>query len=298
MSFKSGYIAIVGWPNVGKSTFLNAVLGVKLSIVSPWPQTTREKILGILNKPNAQMIFVDTPGWLDPRDEYQKTFKRDIVRSIHDDADVLIWMLEPRALKDDDIKFGATLVKTGKPILVAVNKMDILERIANEKEFTADFHKRVGPDIPVHFISSRQGRGLADLLNQAEQRLPEGPAYFPTDQLTDRWERFYAAELIREQIFLRYQDEVPHASFVNVDGFVEKQGHKDVIRATITVETEGQKRIMIGEKGRAIRDLGQRARTEIEKQIGRPVFLELTVKVHPRWRKDAEFVKELDNRNS
>ncbi len=294
MAFKSGYVAIVGWPNVGKSTFLNAALGVKISIVSPWPQTTREKILGILNKPDVQMIFIDTPGWLDPRDEYQKTFKRDIVRSIHDDADVLIWMLEPRTLRDEDVRFGEILVKTAKPLLVAINKADSAPPNFDLKKLADDIKQRLSLDGTVHIISSKQGRGLPDILNQAEQRLPEAPPYFPTDQVTDRWERFYAAELIREQIFLRYQDEVPHASMVQVEGFTEKPGHKDVIRATIIVETEGQKRIMIGEKGRAIRDLGSRARAEIEKQIGRPVFLELTVKVHPRWRKDSAFLKDLE----
>ena len=298
MSFQSGYIAIVGWPNVGKSTFLNAVLGVKLSIVSPWPQTTREKILGILNKPTSQMIFIDTPGWLDPRDEYQKTFKRDIVRSIHDDADVLIWLLEPRPLREDDIRFGELLVKTGKPLLVAINKVDSNNSPAVLEQIVAELKLKVRADLVPHFISSRQGRGLPELIASAEAILPEGQPFFPTDQVTDKWERFYAAELIREQIFLRYQDEVPHASLVQVEDFIEKTDRKDVIRATITVETEGQKRILIGEKGRAIRDLGQRARAEIEKQIGRPVFLELVVKIHPRWRKDARFLKDLETRVS
>jgi GTP-binding protein Era len=173
--------------------------------------------------------------------------------------------------------------------------VDSLGSGVNLTDLGQEIKKRLGVDVLVHFVSSRQGRGVADLLNQAEQRLPEAQPYYPTDQITDRWERFYASELIREQIFLRYQDEVPHACLVQVEGFVEKENRKDVIRASITVETEGQKRIVIGEKGRSIRDLGQRARTEIEKQIGRPVFLELNVKVHPRWRKDAGFLKDLEN---
>jgi GTP-binding protein Era len=179
-------------------------------------------------------------------------------------------------------------------LLFAIYKADAAQPNFDLKGLANDIKTRLNVETPVHIISSKQGRGLSDLLNQAAQRLPEAPPYFPTDQVTDRWERFYAAELIREQIFLRYQDEVPHASLVQVEGFTEKPGHKDVIRATIIVETEGQKRIMIGEKGRAIRDLGQRARTEIEKQIGRPVFLELNVKVHPRWRKDSAFLKDLE----
>lgn len=283
-SFRSGYVAVVGWPNVGKSTFMNALLGAKLSIVSDRPQTTREAILGILNEPGVQMIFVDTPGWLTPKDNFQSFMKRAVVRTVYDDADVILWLAEPRPLSEEEKEFGRKLEKTGKPVLKAVNKIDLKPDPAVLDQLKAEGF--------THFIAAKILQGIAPLKVELIKHLPEGTPYFPTDQMTDRWERFYVAELVREQIFKKYRDEVPHASYVHVQEFVEKEGRKDHILTHIYVETEGQKKILIGAQGRGIRELGEASRKEIEIRLGRPVYLELHVKVQKGWRGDADFIKK------
>ncbi|MBV9080239.1 MAG: GTPase Era [Elusimicrobia bacterium] len=294
-AFRSGFISLVGWPNVGKSTLLNALLGTKLSIVSPRPQTTRDSILGILNEPGAQMVFVDTPGWLNPQDTYQAFMKRAVVRSIYDDADLLVWMVEPRPLGEEEKKFGGMLRKPGKPVCVVVNKIDTGEPSQGWAAMETEIKTVVGETAPVLRVSARKGLGIDTLKSTLRALLPEVPAYFPNDQLTDRWERFFVAELIREQIFQHFQQEVPHAAAVAVQDFVERPGAKDHIKAVIFVETEGQKGIMVGKSGEAIKKLGQTSRQEIEARLGRPVFLELTVKLRKDWRKDPEFLKRLQS---
>jgi GTPase len=293
--FRSGYVSLVGWPNVGKSTLLNAMLGAKLSIVSPRPQTTRESILGILNGPNLQMVFVDTPGWLKPQDTFQSFMKRAIVRSIYDDADALAWVIEPRALGEDEMTFGKMLLKAGKPIIVLVNKVDRGDPPGGWAALESQVKEAIGSTARILRVSARTGEGLQSARDRLANLLPESPPYFPTDQMTDKWERFYVAELIREQIFSQFQEEVPHAAAVSVEEFVERAGAKDHIKAVIYVETEGQLGIMVGDRGAAIKKLGQAARTEIEARIDRPIHLELTVKVRKNWRKDAEFLRRIQS---
>jgi len=213
-SFRSGYVSLVGWPNVGKSTLLNSLLGAKLAIVSPKAQTTRDAMLGILNKPNLQAVFVDTPGWLKPQDTFQSFMKRAVVRSIYDDADVLVWVLEPRPLTDEEASFGNNLLKANKPICAVINKTDRPDARDGIAALETQIKTILGAETPVVKISARSGEGLDALTSVLTKLLPLAPPYFPTDQLTDRWERFYVAELIREQIFHLYQQEVPHAAAV------------------------------------------------------------------------------------
>ncbi len=286
-------MAIVGWPNVGKSTLLNALLGVKLSIVSPKPQTTRESILGILNEEGMQMIFSDTPGWLKPTDAFQSTMKKAIMRSLFDDADVVLWLLEPRALNDEDKTFAENLQKAGKPVFVAVNKLDTISGKEPIKQIMDTIKQALPASFTVFGISAKGKQGLDPLKNALKEKLPESPAYFPTDQVTDRWERFYVTELLREQIFNMYEKEVPHAAAVVIEDFKEQEGRKDLIRATIYVETDGQKQIMVGNKGASIVRLGTKAREEIEKSLGRPVYLEIFVKIKKKWREDTAFLKQV-----
>lgn len=293
--FKSGYISLVGWPNVGKSTLLNALLGAKLSIVSPKSQTTRDATLGILNAPNLQAIFVDTPGWLKPQDTFQSFMKRAVVRSIFDDADALAWVVDPRRLTDDEATFGANLLKANKPVCAVVNKVDRGEPKEGWGAIESQLKGILGADTKVVRVSAKTGEGLDALKALFTRLLPESPPYFPTDQMTDRWERFYVAELIREQIFTLYQQEVPHASAVLVEEFVETPGRKDHIKAVVYVETEGQLGIIVGKQGAGVKNLGERARAEIEARLDRPVHLQLTVKVRKSWRKDSEFLKRLQS---
>ncbi|MCG3205970.1 MAG: GTPase Era [Elusimicrobia bacterium] len=237
------------------------------------------------------MIFVDTPGWLSPQDVFQSFMKRAIVRSIYDDADVLLWMLEPKPFNEEDALFANKLKKSGKPVVVIVNKMDLAGSSHHFDRIKSEIQTHMGPDAVLLPIAAKQGAGLTELKSLLVTRLPEGPAFFPADQITDRWERFYVAELIREQIFKKYQEEVPHACLVTVDEFSERPGRKDHIRASIVVESESQKKIMIGAHARAIKDLGQAARKEIEAQLNRPIYLELEVKVKKNWRQDPAFLK-------
>lgn len=291
--FRCGYVAIVGWPNVGKSTLLNTFLKVKLSIVSPKPQTTRDAILGILNGPGRQLIFVDTPGWLNPKDMFQSFMKREIVRAIYDDADLILWLLDPQPPTPEQLGFGEGLLKLQKHLFVVVNKADVIsdpQLIPRIKEI---LDSKLKGDYFYGPISTKTKMGIHELEERLSEKLPCSPPFFPTDQITDRWERFYVAELIRQQIFSLFHEEVPHSSFVHIEDYVEIEGRKDHIKALIYVETEGQKGILIGDRGRAIKALGQKSRQDIEQGLGRPVFLELVVKVKPRWRNDPEFIKRL-----
>lgn len=273
------------------------MLGAKLSIVSPRPQTTREAILGILNSAESQIIFLDTPGWLKPSDPFQSSMKRAILRSLHDDADVIIWVVEPRSVSIEEEDFAHKLTATGKPICVVINKIDAIPAQLKISDLTKSFQTLFGLSVPIVPVSAKTGQGISNLISTLLTQLPAAPPYFPTDQLTNRWERFYVAELIREQIFQRYQQEVPHASAVLVEDFIEKEGRKDVIQVSIIVETEGQMRIILGDKGRSIKELGQASRQEIEARLGRPVYLELKVKIRKNWRKDNEFIKSIENIN-
>lgn len=273
---------------------MNAILGAKISIVSDRPQTTREAILGILNEPSVQMIFVDTPGWLKPKDNFQSFMKRAVVRTIYDDADVLLWLIEPRDMTPEEIEFGQMLGRINKPIICAINKMDK----GADKEIITGLQasiKKILPQSSIHLISARSKQGLPELQKDVFSHLPAGDPFYPVDQMTDRWERFYVAELIREQIFNQFREEVPHAAMVHVEDFVEKEGRKDHIKVRIYVETEGQKKIVVGNKGFGIKKLGEASRREIENHIGRPVYLEMMVKVQKNWRADAEFIKSLEN---
>jgi GTP-binding protein Era len=292
-AFRSGYVAIVGWPNVGKSSLLNCFLGAKLSIVSPKPQTTRESVLGIWNEPGVQMIFLDTPGWLKPADAYQVNMKRAIMRSLHDDADVVLWLIEAGPFTDEHRHFGQTLGRTEKPLVVAVNKADALPGKEIFGILEAGLKEFIGREFSFVPVSAKTGQGVSVLKSMLKSLLPAGHPFYPIDQMTDRWERFYVAELIRENLFKLYRDEVPHACAVVIDAFEENSGRKDRIKALINVESEGQQRILIGDKGRAIKELGQSARMAIEQMLGRPVYLELAVKVRKNWRRDANFVKQL-----
>jgi GTPase len=204
-------------------------------------------------------------------------------------------MLEPRKMDAEDLAFGHILLKTTRPVMVAINKVD---RIPPDQKPSIDEIKLQMKDLgfldsDVMFISALSREGIVELKKKLISLLPMGQPFFPIDQVTDRWERFYVAELIREQIFHNFTEEVPHAAAVAIEEFSEKPDRKDFIKAIIYVETEGQKRIIIGNKGSTIKNVGQRARTEIETLLGRPVFLELEVKIQKNWRKNPEFIKKL-----
>jgi len=290
---RSGYVAIVGLPNVGKSTLLNRILNYNLSIVSPKPQTTLHSILGIFNEHDSQMIFLDTPGWLQPKEAVQVHMKRIILRVLQEDADLILWVLEPRPLTPEEWEFGLMLKKSERPLFVAVNKMDLVKNSAIIKEIETQLARNLDYPFEFHGVSSLTGQGLGKLKENLKNQLPSSPAYFPPDQITDRWERFYVGEWIREALFKLYQQEIPHAAAVLVEEFQERPQQKDRIEAVIYLEKESQKGIMIGRGGKAIKKLGETSRKVIEKQLGRPVYLDLRVKVHKNWRNDPQFLKRL-----
>jgi GTP-binding protein Era len=244
-----------------------------------------------------QMIFLDTPGWLKPTDAFQSSMKRAILRSLFDDADAILWLIEPRPLFDDDKAFAEQLAKSGKPVFVGINKMDTISGKEAIKQTLDSIKGDLPPSFTAFGISAKGKQGLDPLKVALKDKLPESPAYFPTDQVTDRWERFYVTELIREQIFSMYEQEIPHAAAVVIEEFKEQEGRKDLIRATIYVETEGQKQIVVGKKGAGILKLGKQAREEIEGKLGRPVYLELFVKIKKKWRQDEGFLRQIHEAN-
>ena len=290
-TFKSGYVAIVGKPNVGKSTLINDFLGCKLSIVTPKPQTTRKKIMGVLTKEEYQIVFYDTPGVMEPRYELQKYMVKEAFDAI-EDADVVLMMAEPFELPTEwDKEILKKLSQVNTPVILAINKIDLIEKDSLIPILSAyDQQFKFAEIVP---ISALKGTNLDLMLNLVVKYLPEGEPFFPEDYMTDYNERFLASEIIREKVFEFYGEEIPYSTTVEIEEFKEREAGKDFIKAIIYVERDSQKGIIIGENGKAIKRVGVIAREEIEKQIGRKVFLELWVKVMEKWRKDKKKMYKL-----
>ena len=285
---KAGYVAIIGKPNVGKSTLLNRLLDMKIAAVSSKPQTTRNRILGILTEGEHQACFIDTPGIIDPEYALQELMMKQIRTAIMD-ADVIISMVDPW-LKD--IQQYAEQLKLTKdtPRIIVINKIDLVPK-TDLRPLIADLKNTDAcAIIPV---SALNGEGIDDLKEMIFKHLPEGEFLYPEDDVSDAPERFFVADLIREKIFEIFKKEIPYASCVLIDEFKEREKGKDYIRAVIYVERQSQKAIIIGKKGAALKSVGEKARREIETFLGKPVFLELWVKVKEKWRKNKKFLKEL-----
>lgn len=290
---RSGFVAIIGRPNVGKSTLLNALLGQKIAAVSPRPQTTRKRQLGILTVSNAQVVFVDTPGIHNARHKLGEFLNQEAQEAL-DGVDLILWLVDSSSEPtEEDIQIAGMLNKVARrtPRMLVLNKIDILkpdEESAREKMY-ADLLNQA----QVKKISAAKRLGLGDMMETLIQLLPERPAEYPEEQITDLYEREIAGDLIREACLLQLRDEVPHSLAVRIDEFTERDNGMAYIGATIFVERESQKGIVIGEGGKMMKSIGSAARKQIEEMGGRKVFLELRVKVEKDWRDNPNALKQL-----
>jgi GTPase len=284
---RSGFAAVVGRPNVGKSTLVNALCGGKVAIVSDKPQTTRRRIVGIANGDDHQLVLVDLPGFQRPRDALTERMQRTVDQSLDDDVDTILFVLSARERIGAGDRFIAERVfGLDIPVVIALNKVDRLKpgHIAEQMARAAklgDFHA-------LHPVSAVTGDGVDALRDELVALLPDGPAYYPREQRTDLEPEVQIAELIREKALQLTREEIPHAISTEVDELTDK-----VVRATILVETDSQKQIVIGKGGSVVKQIGTRARPEIELVLGHAVFLELTVKARPRWRRDEAMLERL-----
>jgi GTP-binding protein Era len=283
---KSGIVAIAGRPNVGKSTLVNAICGGKVAIVSDKPQTTRRRIFGIANDDDYQLILADLPGFQRPLDALTERMQH-TVDAAFEEVEAVVFVLSARERIGAGDRFIAGRVfALGVPVVIALNKVDRLKagHIATQMNSAA----KLGAFHALHPVSAKTGDGMSELRDELVGLLPEGPLYFPQEQRTDLSLEVQLAELIREKALWLTRDEVPHAISVEVEEIEEK-----VVRASILVETESQKQIVVGKGGALVKDVGTRARPEIEALLGHPVFLELKVKVRPRWRRDTATLERL-----
>ena len=290
--FKSGFIAILGRPNVGKSTFFNAVIGDKISIVADKPQTTRNRISGILNVPDAQLIFLDTPGMHNPKTPLNRAMVK-AARDTIGDADLILMMVEAdKPVGAQDLFLIEALAGVQAPVFLAINKTDRAEKSLLLP--LMDQCRRLYDFAGIFPVSARTGNGLEALIHGIKEALPDGPRLFPDDIATEATERFIAGEFIREQILRLTSQEIPYASAVEIDAFKEDES-KNLIRisATILVEKESQKAIMIGKKGALLKKIGTRARLAMENLFGAKVFLELFVRVKKDWTTSDKMLREL-----
>jgi len=289
--FKSGFIGIIGRPNAGKSTLFNAVIGDKISIITDKPQTTRNKITGIKNFPDAQLIFLDTPGMHEPKTAMNRAMVQ-TTRETIGSVDVLLMLIEANTnVHPHDLFLIESLVQVKVPVFLVINKIDLIEKklllpLIDKFRNLYNFSEI----IP---ISALKGNGIENLLNAIVAILPEGPKYYPDEIITDATERFIAAEFIREKITLFTQQEVPYSAAVEIDLFKEDEA-KNLIRisATINVEKDSQKAIMIGKKGAMLKKIGTQSRLEMEKLFGAKVYLELYVKVKKEWTGSDKMLEE------
>ena len=296
---RSGFVAVVGKPNVGKSTLMNAYLGQKVAIVSPKPQTTRDRLLGILTLVHergdlaaAQIIFVDTPGIHKPMHKLGQYMVETAVRAIPD-ADVVLFLVDvSRPPNDEDKQIAEILQQRGSmPVLLALNKADLLT--AEQESACARAYQDLGQFDDCLAISALRGDNLDALLEATVERLPLGPRYYPEDQVTDQQTRFIAAELVREQVLHHLRQEIPYSVAVIVDQFKRRSEEMTYISANIFVERDTQKAIILGEGGRMIKRIGRDARQQIEELVGTRVYLELWVKVRKKWRQDERELQRM-----
>jgi GTPase len=299
MSFRSGFITIIGRPNAGKSTLLNALAGEKLAIVSPKPQTTRNRVLGVVNapkkkgRPGAQVVLIDTPGVHRAASSLGRKMMSE-VREALNGCDLALIITDAAKKSDAGDEFLLDLMKGAKtPAFLLLNKIDLLRGEKRKLLPLIEKYSKVRDFREVIPISARKREGLDLLLDKVIHALPEGPHYFPEGQITDQPARFMASELIREQVLFATSEEVPHSTTVMIEQF-EEGAKLTRIAAVIFCEREGQKRILIGHRGEMLKKIGTAARMEIEKMIGTKVYLELFVKVRQNWRESRGFVEELD----
>jgi GTP-binding protein Era len=291
---KSGFVAVVGRPNVGKSTLLNALVGSKIAIVTDKPQTTRDAIQGIVTRPEGQIVLVDSPGVHEPAVELGRRMMREVSRATSGCHLVLLLVDASGGIRRDDRAAADLVRKVSAPALLVLNKIDLLPSPEALLPLI-DQWRQIQEFLDFVPISARKGKNLDLLERVIFERLPEAPPFYPEDFITDQPERFLAAELIREQVIVATEQEVPHYTAVLIEQWKEEP---ELLRiaATILVEREGQKRILIGAGGQKIKQIGTAARLQLEEQFGRKIFLELFVKVRAKWRDKAGFVRELDFR--
>lgn len=290
---KSGFVNIIGNPNVGKSTLMNAFVGERLSIITSKAQTTRHRILGIVNGDDFQVIFSDTPGIIKPAYELQSSMM-DFVKSAFEDADVLLYMVEigEKGLKDEI--FFEKIRNSKIPVLLLLNKIDTTEQEFLEEQ--VQYWQNLLPKVEIHPISALENFNVKEVFQRILELLPEAPAYYPKDQLTDKPERFFVNEIIREKILLLYKKEIPYAVEVETEEFLEDE--KIIrIRSVIMVERDSQKGIIIGHKGSALKKVGVEARKDLEKFFAKQVHIELFVKVNKNWRSSARQLKRFGYNN-
>jgi GTP-binding protein Era len=283
---RSGFIAVAGRPNVGKSTLTNALCGGKVAIVSDKPQTTRNRIFGIANGEDYQLILVDLPGFQRPLDALTERMQRTVDNAFEDVEGVMFVLSARERIGAGDRFIASRVFALGVPVVIALNKVDRLKpgHIATQMASAA----KLGPFHALHPVSGKTGDGIPDLKQELVELLPEGPLYFPVEQRTNLPLELQLSELVREKALQLTREEVPHAVSVEVLELTDK-----VVRANVLVETDSQKQIVVGKGGAMIREIGTRARPEIEALLGHPVYLELQVKVRPHWRRDNTILQRL-----
>ncbi len=294
ISFHAGYAAIIGEPNVGKSTLMNSLVGQKISIVSKKPQTTRRRVLGIVTDEMSQVVFLDTPGIIKPKYLLHEAMMA-YADSALNDADVILVLvdvaqprMEPRSAHGE---VWRRLEHFQTPMFLIVNKIDTIEK--NALLPLIEYYSEGFPFKEILPVSALTGEGLDEFKVTLQKYLPEHPPFYPADIVSEHPERFFVSEIIREKIFVQFSEEIPYSTEVDVVEFIERKAMKDFIRAEIIVERSSQKGIIIGRKGAALKQLGETARRDIELFLGRPVFLELYVRVREQWRKHKVWLKRL-----
>ncbi len=289
---RSGFVAVVGRPNVGKSTLMNAILGQKVAIVSHRPQTTRNRIAGILTREDCQIVFIDTPGIHKPEHKLGKYMVDEAFRALPD-ADLALWVVDVSKMpRSDDRRVARALGQQHLPVVLAMNKIDITP--PDKLLAHAEAYRALVPGVVVDIaVSALKGQGVDALVDEIRELLPPGPRYYPPDQVSDVQERFLVAELIREKVLLYLREEVPHAVAVDLQDFEQRENGVIYIFARVFVERESQKGILVGKRGSMIKKIGAEARKEIEAALGQRVYLDLHVKVRPKWRTNPAELRRL-----
>ena len=291
--FRSGFICVVGRPNVGKSSLINLLLGQKIAAVSPRPQTTQRIQLGILSDENSQMIFMDTPGIHKPLSKLGEAMNEAAVSTISD-ADAVLWIVDISVKPNREDEIASQRIIAGGPqekVIMVMNKSDLVN--PNQLAENENFYKKLLPDAKRMAVSCRSGAGIPELIEELKSRLPVGPAYYDPDQITDLYEREIAADLIRESLLHNLDDEIPHSIAVRIDEYKDRNETNSYINATLLLDRESHKGIVIGKNGSMIKKINQDARREIERLTGRKIYLEMRAKVMKNWRNDESLLRQL-----